>query len=1072
MTGEASPTGNGTPPMGARRMSSAAEDQMRIDIADNLDDNILSWFKKRNGDTLKGALAFVPWVLQQTYFEGGMVNNKVVIHEGKGAVVFSDASGFTALTERLAKKSDGAELLSHCLTSFFTPLIDIINAYRGDVIKFSGDALTIYFQAVDDTKSSKYNHVVPPHGTWGLPDLGPMATAVLRASACCIEIHKRLHMFDTGVDNVKLCLHIGVGCGEVHILQVGGVVPPETKSPRYEYIIAGPPLEQISIAEPLAKNGETCLSPQAWDYVKACVVEGPPLEERRDFHLLLRMDESKYTFPTIKHAAMENDDRSEKQFKMTHLPIIRRYIPSAVYKQIECGTLTYVNEMRNISVIFISGSGLDPMSKQGPGIAQELMASVQNYCYQHEGTLNKFLIDDKGMLFLLVFGLPPLVHTDDPTRAVLACFDMVKVFKRLQLIGKFGVTTGRNYCGVCGSARRMEYTVLGDSVNLAARLMANAPPLGIYCDAQTKIRSTTEIIFNALAPIKVKGKANPISIFQPVKKEVNTAIGLTINGKISFPWHQNAFGGVSAGGLSVGEFQEGVIRLCSIKTWTGILEANRILNCTSFRKEIHSDQALQMPQKGQPPAKGPFKTGGVIVVEGPTGIGKIEIAEHMVTHAAVTFRTFPVFGTMGPRPGDSVRLGCELLRSTIGVFRWSKAGSGLPDDDFEALKQLVPQKNAGRLPLLQQVLVKDKADLSKERSKELLDVSLNVAIELLTQFAEMESVVMVMQFEYGTSLFPKNSEDQNIFWETITILYENFIKNPSKTSKPRVMMLVCRESNAKNPAVAHAAKDIEIVKEGKEDIQKSALVKMSGLDEANLAEYMSSYLNLPDSDQNLIPSPLRYFVIQVTSGNPLYTRETIDQLREHHIQVNQGAGGQVRNVECKDIDKVNVSHWGHTAMVGNTVCLIEALDPLEAAVLKMSTCFAGPFTLGDLAASTCSRWAEATYFDFLRLFQAIRKLVVLEIIDRVDAPQDDLRAETAAQSPNARYIQYFQTQSVLIRSVGGAMVLEAQKKSVKRQALIDRALSRELPAKMAILAIKRSAQHIPWYYEQAFRRML
>merc|ERR1719379_2349093 len=95
------------------------------------------------------------------------------------------------------------------------------------------------------------------------------------------------------------------------------------------------------------------------------------------------------------------------------------------------------------------------------------------------------LIDDKGMLFLLVFGLPPLVHTDDPTRAVLTCFDMVKIFKRLNLVGKFGITTGRNFCGICGSAKRMEYTVLGDTVNLSARLMYNAPPLGILADDAT-----------------------------------------------------------------------------------------------------------------------------------------------------------------------------------------------------------------------------------------------------------------------------------------------------------------------------------------------------------------------------------------------------------------------------------------------------------------------------------------------------------------------------------------------------------------------------------------------------------
>lgn len=79
---------------------------------------------------------------------------------------------------------------------------------------------------------------------------------------------------------MRLCLHIGVGCGEISILQVGGVVPPETHIGRIEYLISGAPLEQISIAEPLAKNGETCLSPQAWELVKDCVIEGRPLEER------------------------------------------------------------------------------------------------------------------------------------------------------------------------------------------------------------------------------------------------------------------------------------------------------------------------------------------------------------------------------------------------------------------------------------------------------------------------------------------------------------------------------------------------------------------------------------------------------------------------------------------------------------------------------------------------------------------------------------------------------------------------------------------------------------------------
>jgi hypothetical protein len=206
-------------------------------------EDLVNWFTRRNRETLNGSLAFVPWILQQSYHEGNLEENTIVIHRGYGAVVFSDASGFTALTERLAKKSNGAELLSQCLTAFFTPLIDLIHAYRGDVIKFSGDALMIYFPSVDDKKNVP-DLLIPAHGSYDQPEIGPQATAALRASACCIEIQKRLHMFDTGVDGVRLGLHIGVGCGDVAILQVGGVVPPESHVPRCEYIISGQPLEQ------------------------------------------------------------------------------------------------------------------------------------------------------------------------------------------------------------------------------------------------------------------------------------------------------------------------------------------------------------------------------------------------------------------------------------------------------------------------------------------------------------------------------------------------------------------------------------------------------------------------------------------------------------------------------------------------------------------------------------------------------------------------------------------------------------------------------------------------------------
>jgi len=1010
---------------------------------DKLDDNVKKWLNDQNTQTLNGALAFVPFILQQAFYEGNLDEEQIVIHKGSGGVVFSDASGFTALTEKLAKKSNGAELLSQCLTAFFTPLIDLINAYRGDTIKFSGDALTIYFPSVDDTKSTAFNGIVPPHGSFGLDDLGPMATAVLRASACCIEIHKRLHMFETGVDEVKLCLHIGVGCGDISILQVGGVVPPETHIARIEYLISGAPLEQISIAEPLAKNGETCLSPQAWELVKDCVIEGRPLEDRMDFHLLLRMDESKYTFPTIKYATQLYDSRAENCFKLAQLNITRRYIPSAVFKQIECGTLPYVNEMRKISVIFINGSGLDVMSDDGPKQAQELMSSVQRVCYSHEGTLNKFLIDDKGMLFLLVFGLPPLVHPDDPARAVLASMELVKVFKRLNLVGRFGVTTGRSYCGVCGSAKRMEYTVLGDCVNLSARLMANAPPLSVLADEETSKHSTGEMIFKALAPIKVKGKANPIPIFQPVPREVAGICGVTVDRKIRFPWYDNLLDGSSLTSKDpVVAAKTKVQHLCSIQKWAANVKVAEMLG-GAFNKVLHSpEQTIRSTPVGRAkaPAGSPFADGGLVVIEGATGTGKIELAEHITAHCATQFQTMPVFGTMGPRPGESNRMAIELLRSIVAVYRTVSPSSA--PDDAQALEKLISPQYAGSMPMLTELLTS-----GQTADPNALDVALKVIVSLLAGLRSKTGILVVLQFEQGTNLFDKTAEkDLAIFWRFTSEI--SLLVNKEKSVSGLVLV---RKADQEQQCV-------------KDAMASGNLLTLNGLNEEHILEYMASYLAIPEE---AVPPPLRRFVSQVTMGNPLYIRETLDQLlQDGNLKVKPGTSATAA------LDKIDIAAWSHTAMVGGTVCNIESLDPIEMAALKMSTCFEGSFTLPDLAASSCSQWGGATHFDLLRLFRATRMLVSRGFIDKVPPPSRDSPRQSTDSGNNFGDTQYFAMQSALIRTVGASMVLEAQKKSVKRNALIDRVLKQDLPDRMTELAAKKSVQHIPWYYERALRRML
>ena len=84
-------------------------------------------------------------------------------------------------------------------------------------------------------------------------------------------------------------------------------------------------------------------------------------------------------------------------------------------------------------------------------------------------------MDDKGSTLIVVFGLPPMAHQDDPVRAVATAATMRHELERINCKCNIGIGTGMIFAGVVGtSGSRREYSVLGDSVNLSARLMQAA----------------------------------------------------------------------------------------------------------------------------------------------------------------------------------------------------------------------------------------------------------------------------------------------------------------------------------------------------------------------------------------------------------------------------------------------------------------------------------------------------------------------------------------------------------------------------------------------------------------------
>ncbi len=135
---------------------------------------------------------------------------------------------------------------------------------------------------------------------------------------------------------------------------------------------------------------------------------------------------------------------------------------------------------------------------------------------QYGGIVNKLDLGDKGVKAILLFGAPYALEQKEEM-AVRAAMDLAvsRDFPEGVRLA-IGATSAHLFTGPIGSAGRQEYTVMGDGINLAARLMQRATPGQILCDLRCLRAASGAIQFKALPSITVKGKRHPILVAEPV----------------------------------------------------------------------------------------------------------------------------------------------------------------------------------------------------------------------------------------------------------------------------------------------------------------------------------------------------------------------------------------------------------------------------------------------------------------------------------------------------------------------------------------------------------------------------
>ncbi len=434
------------------------------------------------GENYATLASYLPKIVLERLAAGPVADRGPVADQRNGAVLIADVSGFTAITEQLAERGAiGAEQLTELLNTYFGRVIETITAQGGDIVRFAGDAIL---------------------AVWTADDLHDRRVVTHRAAQCGLALQQELRGYRTAA-GTELALKIGIGAGDFTCMHLGG------QFERWEVLITGVAFVQSFAALDQAKAGQVVVSLQAWSHLQDSF-QGTQLQMGS---ALLEAGPKQIEYAT---ASAPN-----RALLCAPEELVRAYVPGTITARLTAGQKNWIGELRVVSVMFVNLPDLNYATTLER--AQDTIRYLQQELYRFEGSINKLNLDDKGISLLAALGLPPLAHEDDPRRAVSAAMAIRQRLLELGMRSSIGIATGRVFCGSVGSSIRHEYTLMGDVVNLAARLMQTS--LGdIHCDEATRQMSQARIEFQRLADINVKGKTKPVAVYCPLALQRSSSL--------------------------------------------------------------------------------------------------------------------------------------------------------------------------------------------------------------------------------------------------------------------------------------------------------------------------------------------------------------------------------------------------------------------------------------------------------------------------------------------------------------------------------------------------------------------
>jgi class 3 adenylate cyclase/tetratricopeptide (TPR) repeat protein len=537
-----------------------------------------------------------------------------------GAVMFADVSGFTAMSEKLsALGKEGAEEITSVLDQYFDAMLEIGDYFGGDLLKFGGDALLIFFEGDDG-----------PHHA--------LATASLMQ-----ESMDQFAQVKTSQGVYPLRMSIGIASGSVFLASLG--------SPgNMYYAVMGHTLASMAQAEARASAGQIVVDQttrDAADEIATFVLAND------DFWLLERMISSevqaKELIRVSKSTLYDAETNADVlvQSSLSQWAIIEglcSYVPNELMARlvVEPKRPIIHGSHRPVTVIFANYQGIDKLINDlGPDNKQLISDILNTYLLsqsrilaRYGGTISRLDPYIVGHRIMALFGALR-AHEDDPQRAVHAAFEMNQALEAVNqevcdalanvpnlrsesdpapLRQRIGINTGFVFAGNVGTATRREYTVMGDQVNVTARLMSLAKEGEVLIGQSTARHAEGRFKLEEKDAVEVKGISEPVRNF--------VVLGLEERPQ---EWAQ----------------------LASIP-FVG-----------RERELIQGRQAVEDSLRGD---------GGVLVIKGASGIGKTRLAEEITSFGDMEGMDLLVGSCLSYGKTMTYHPWAEILRAHFGIL--------------------------------------------------------------------------------------------------------------------------------------------------------------------------------------------------------------------------------------------------------------------------------------------------------------------------------------------------------------------------------------------------------------------